>query len=705
MIKIYIYEYIKFRGFIIKNREVLYMKNTHAISSPTLDSNLQENATTKIEPRKYLVNKLNFYHFQNKNIAMSLKHVRFKRAITVQVKVEPCVNDKLVCYWEDKTEMQSKIDRYSVEHIIVSDDKEVLLAKPELLEITEEKICMLLPETCYRFSTKKINTYPCSDIKVNLLQNSCIFTGSLLEFSPVSFRIRLEAKPPQTFDWISLRVPANLIFYDQDNTYYSGECEILNEIKDSTKETKVYELKPVNQQMSRFRPKEFRSIRQTLVPSPDIRFEHPLTKKNINLKVKDISGSGLSVEEYHADSVLLPGLIIPDLRIYFANSFQVKCVAQVVYRNIKEEDQKVSKVKCGITFLDMNIEDHLKLLSLLQQAQDECTYICNQVDMDKLWNFLFETGFIYPEKYEHLKDKVNKLKETYEKLYLNSPSIARHFVYQDNGEILGHMSMLRFYNNSWMIHHHAALTSKSRMAGIKVLMYTNRYLNVVQNLASAHLGYVFCYFRPDNKFPKRVFGGVAKYLNDPQKCSLDTFAYFYYSTKVVQEKTCIDSWKLTIPDRDDLMEFKYFYEQESNGLIIDAFDLVPEASDCFELANEYAQQGFRREKHLFALKQDGELKALVIFNITDFGLNMSDLTNCIKLLIIDSEGLDKNILYSILNELLTTYKQKSMSVLIYPYSYLQEIDVGYEKLYSLWILNVRYFDQYLKFCNRLLRIT
>lgn len=175
--------------------------------------------------------------------------------------------------------MQSKINRYSLDHIIVRDDKEFLLAKPKLLEISEEKICMFLPEICYRFFTKKINTHPCSDISVNLLQNSSIFTGTLLEFSPLSFRIRLEVKPPQTFDWISLELPANLIFYDQDNTYYSGECEILNEIKERTKDTKIFELKPVSQRISRFRAKEFRSIRQTLVPSPDIRFEHPLTKK------------------------------------------------------------------------------------------------------------------------------------------------------------------------------------------------------------------------------------------------------------------------------------------------------------------------------------------------------------------------------------------------------------------------------------------
>jgi hypothetical protein len=76
--------------------------------------------------------------------------------------------------------------------------------------------------------------------------------------------------------------------------------------------------------------------------------------------------------------------------------------------------------------------------------------------MDALWNFFFDTGFIYPEKYAFFQANKEAIKKTYERLYSQSPHVARHFICQEKGAILGHMAMVRFYENSWLIHHHAA---------------------------------------------------------------------------------------------------------------------------------------------------------------------------------------------------------------------------------------------------------
>ena len=38
-------------------------------------------------------------------------------------------------------------------------------------------------------------------------------------------------------------------------------------------------------------------------------------------------------------------------------------------------------IKCGLALLDMDIRDHLKLISMLHQAKDKNSYICNEVDL------------------------------------------------------------------------------------------------------------------------------------------------------------------------------------------------------------------------------------------------------------------------------------------------------------------------------------
>ena len=67
-------------------------------------------------------------------------------------------------------------------------------------------------------------------------------------------------------------------------------------------------------------------------PLPDINFKHPLTGRFASLKVQSLSGSGFSVEEDKAHSVLSPGLILPEIELSFANSFKIKCFVQVLYQ-------------------------------------------------------------------------------------------------------------------------------------------------------------------------------------------------------------------------------------------------------------------------------------------------------------------------------------------------------------------------------------
>ena len=132
-----------------------------------------------------------------------------------------------------------------------------------------------------------------------------------------------------------------------------------------------YVLEPLKNHIQRFKHKEYRSMRQKITPSPDIIFRHPLTQKIISLKVVDISGSGFSVEEAENNAVLLPGMIIPELELNFANSLKVKCRAQVLYQNTSKDGQNENRVQCGLALLDMDIQHHSNLLAFLHQAKNK----------------------------------------------------------------------------------------------------------------------------------------------------------------------------------------------------------------------------------------------------------------------------------------------------------------------------------------------
>ncbi|KAF0220482.1 MAG: hypothetical protein FD174_1136 [Geobacteraceae bacterium] len=653
--------------------------------------------------KKLLINKLNYINFQDGTILINLRHKKYNNTISLHAKPQPSMGDQLHCQWTQTEGLKQKLRSHTVQSLSVNEGQKLFLVKADVITVNEKEISFNLPEICYEVSARKVKRHPCKEIKAQLIQNSALFHGSLIDFSAVSFRVEVTTSPPQTFQWVISESPLHLILSGDHETLYSGECRILKQT--CGPKTRTFVLEPLSNQIRRFKPKESRSTRHKLIPSPNIIFRHPLTGKTVDLEVVDLSGSGFSVEEDGDSTVLLPGMIIPELELSFANSLRMKCKAQIIYKKFYETD-KVNRVKCGLAILDMDIEDHVRLLALVHQAKDRKSYICNKVDMDALWNFFFETGFIYPKKYAFIHANKEKFKETYEKLYTRNPNIARHFIYQDNGVILGHLAMLRYYENTWLIHHHAASKSESNRAGLVVLDQLARSINDCHNLYSAHMNFVACYYRPDNKFPNRIFGGIARHLNEPKACSLDTFAFFHYQREFNNEWDMLGPWGMAKTKPEDLRELESFYEHESGGLMTHALDMEPGSVDHDELSKEYNRLGFKRERHLFSLKRGGTLKAVFMVNATDVGLNMSELTNCITVIVLDPDELPKDTLYLMLSILSIKYEQNDMPVLLYPFTYADNQSISYEKLYNLWVLNIPQAGaEYLKLTENLLART
>lgn len=646
--------------------------------------------------KRFLVNKLNFLNFQDRTILVNLIHKKYGSILSISAKPLPCSGERLDCVWSETADPWI-IKSHNFKNLFITDGKKCLLVDPELISIDEKGISLLLPETCSELRDRKMKRHPSTGIQVLMTQNSAILKGTLLDCSAKSFRTQVSTASPQVFQWINYAAPVSLQLLTDHELLYSGECMI---IKQSLEQTSgVFVLTAVNDHFQRYKPKQFRSSRYALVPSPNMVFVHPFTGKKVQLKTIDLSGSGFSVEESSGSSMLFAGIIIPELNLSFAHSFQITCRAQVVYRNtISNNGEKDGVVKCGLTILDMSMDDQMKLLSLLHQTDNRNSYFNTSVDMDTLWNFFFETGFIYPEKYAFFQTNKSEIKKMYEMLYNDNPGIARHFIHQEKGTILGHMSMVRCYENSWLIHHHAASKAESMKAGIIVLKQASCYLNDLSHLHSAHLKYVFCYFRPENKFPNRVFGGCTKEINDPRGMSLDKFAYFHYQQIKVNHVPLSGIWTLTETRSEDFAELKRFYGHVSGGLMLDAFDLQPGTVPLDGLDKEYQRLGFKKEKRLYSLLEGGELKALILANITNIGLNMANLTNCVTVIVID-ESLPRHFIESALFQVAGEYEHKEMPVLMYPVSYAENASLPFEKIYALWIFNLEYLDQYFKFCD------
>ena len=666
--------------------------------TPDMTENLEDPG--KSVAKSHLVNRLNYLNFQDQTILVGLRHVSYDNAITLRARPLPCAGERLDCLWAEAPSLRQLLSNYRFDYLLIPDGKKYLLVKPEVISLGEEGISVTLPVSCREFHLRKIKRHSSSAVAVQLSQHGALFRGEVLDFTPVSLRTQAFAEQPETFYWINPETPLNLRLSAGESVLYSGACEILWQT--NLRSSRTFVLRPLSQNIRRFKGKRYRNSRQQLVPSPNIIFEHPVIGRRINLKVADLSGSGFSVEENEEDSVLMPGMIIPELKLSFAQGLSLSCKAQVIFRNPVPGGAGEGSVHCGVAILDMDIRDHVKLLSILHQVANQKSYVCTEVDLDELWNFFFETGFIYPEKYGYFQANKEQIKKTYAKLYGENPHIARHFIYQDRGAILGHMAMVRFYQDSWLIHHHAARKSVSIKAGLAVLDQISQYLNELGNFYFAHLQFVYCYYRPDNKFPNRVFGGFARQQRDPRICSLDKFAYAHYRGGAGSGGALPESWELAPSSRFDRSELGSFYGFASGGLMIEAFDLQPESTGGDELAQEYRQLGFKKETHCYSLRKEGSLKAFFLANCTDAGFNMADLTNCVTLIVLD-EDVPVELLQLGLEKASQHYEGNEMPVLTYPFSYVEDNSLPCDKIYQLWVLKLQFSDEYFKYCDGLFR--
>lgn len=651
--------------------------------------------------KNHLINKLNYINFQDGAVLVNFNHRKYDKIITLKAKPQPCMGDLVDCLWPGDENIARIIQTYEFKNILIPNGQRLLMVEPEVVRVDDQGISVLLPDTCQEISSRRAQRYPCKNIRVQFIQNSTVFSGALLDFNGLSFRVKLTAVPPQTFDWINPSHPVNIIVSNDETTIYSGECKIIRHTRGQS--TRNYILEPLKQEIQRFKQKEFRSERYVLTPTPNMVSRHPFTSMRVDLKIVDLSGSGFSVEEDEFNTMLLPGMILHELELSFADSYKIKCSAQVVFRKEMVDPNGDRWIKCGLALLDMDIRDHLKLISMLHQAKNKNSYICNDVDLDALWDFFFETGFIYPDKYATIQKNKEQIKETYAKIYTRNPHLARHFIYQEKGTIYGHMAMIRFYENAWMIHHHAARKSALNKAGLIVLDQIGRMGNDSHRLYSLHLDYMICYYRPDNKFPSRVFGGAARNINDPKACSLDGFAYSHYNNPLPPADDMPEGWQITETQYEDLQELSGFYEHVSGGLMLEALDLRPEKIDCRELSQEYEKLGLTRLRHLFSLRHNGRLKALFLVNQSDVGLNLSDITNCIKVFVSDPQDLTAEIYHSAISGISKITGKKDFPTLIYPSAFADEREIPYEKIYNLWIVSLQHTDAYFRYLKRLVR--
>ncbi len=649
-------------------------------------------STQKIGKRK-CINIINYFHFAETSI---FAHVNFNitgEALLLKVFPGPFQKDEVLFSLPKGSNLDLR--NFSIKSLVVDDGKHLLVITVTPLEIDHSSCRVRIEDTCYRFSERSARRIACQFIDAEIHHDMVEYQGVLEDFNPKGLRIALGDDSESTLGGIGESEEVTIRLRKKDVLIFSGKCRCLRVFEDG----RGIILEPLNIRYSRFKERKNRNPRVNLIPRPKAIFDYPFNNRRITYEIDDITTSGLSLRETSGDSLLMPGLIIPSLTILYAGGLKIECSAQVVYSASKKMGKSI---RHGLSILDMNMRDYSALFDIVSNAYDERANMSSQINMDDLWEFFFDSGFIYPGKYEHLSQIKEKFKDTYEKLYHQGQDIFTNFTYQKNGRILGHNCTIRAYQRAWMIHHLAARSSGARRIGLDVLRHSHYYFDGMYRLPSIGMDYMIMYFRPNNRFPDYFFGGFCRDYNKPRACSMDLFAYMNMSTPPADSELN-NGWSVEQCTPEDIDELKTWYAKESGGLAIDAFGIATDLGAMeIKLKDMYGNIGLRRCCTPYAVRNDGKIQAFLIADQSDAGINLSELLNSIKIFVVNLD-LPWRELQRAVATLRDSYDTGGIPLLVWPIKYMEAHKVPYEKGYNLWVLNTEYGDDYVEYIKQKLQ--
>jgi hypothetical protein len=637
--------------------------------------------------RKQLSNILNYLNFRDGWVVVNLHGSFGQGNISLRATPDPSVSEIVRLAWSEPPPRGIDGGAYQFTDFLIDRGSRVIAVPGHATVIDHTGISVVLPDRCQATSKRTAERFAAALVRAVLSTGNLQVSGFLQDFGGGHLRIRFAR---QDMDFVATwsDLPTRQVsLFSKETTLYQGECTVRRRIEAGESTDFVVSLIPP--------PEEIRVGLQTKTIGRDLlaTCRHPLSDRIVRLRLAMLSYNSFVAHEHPEHVTFFRGLVIPRVKIDFGAGDCAECVAQVVGGE---------GGAWALSILDMAILHQRKVFSFVENETGKGSGVSTEIDPDDLVELLFESGFIYPKKYAGLAYHKERLRGILSKLYIDMPSVAQHFVQYNDGNMWAHIAMVRFYERSWVIHHHTATGGIG--GGSMVLAQICRYIQSYGALPSTGMDYLIAYYRPENRFPDRVLGGLSRFLNRPKLSSVDAFAYLHLRFDRTQYESHSESnWQFQPASSSDLNELERFYDKASGGLAIKALGLEPHATEreMIDLDSEFAKANLRRRKSLFALKCDGSLKALIMAVDSDDGLNMSNLMKCVHAFVTDEENLPFEELVKHLNGLSSFYQEKEMPLLLFPSSYARNQSASLERVYNLLVFHVSVANQFGEFVGRL----
>ena len=295
-------------------------------------------------------------------------------------------------------------------------------------------------------------------------------------------------------------------------------------------------------------------------------------------------------------------------------------------------DDESSVVSSSRTSLVERSQSLLELARTVELSYPAVKAGCD-VSFDEIWQLFLDSGFLYPEKVARLQPVIDELRHTVRTLLDVNGSLMATIVLRNEPAIDAHMSVLRFYDRTWIVQHLAArpMTARRLDASARLTLGFTYYGRLRPDIE-----WVKMFFRPNNPWPARVFGGYASKLRESPTSDVRTFHYLPAATHAVGPTAPADiEVRAAVPG--DVGAVAHWFTARGRTTEVAANDLEPARFHVSDLGAEFGILGLTRRRECLVAERHGRLAGFALLEVAALGMNFSELTNAFTVHLLDDD--------------------------------------------------------------------
>lgn len=319
---------------------------------------------------------------------------------------------------------------------------------------------------------------------------------------------------------------------------------------------------------------------------------------------------------------LLPvGTVLADVAILLPDGSRVTTRARVRSSTLRGDE-----VRCGIEFDVIDPLARARMADAIVHAGRPEIVSGRGLSPDTLMRFFDASGFLYPEKRARLD--LRGVKNTMERLYgPRAEPVFASSVLMWKGRLAAHVAAARIYSSTWLLQHLAALPSSrvsvspSRLIHLAILEYLEQ---------CPEMEWLRLFFQPDKGWPDGTLGTFARRVSDGRVSEIE-------SVQLMHAPRAPDpgSSGFTVRVADDarLRQFQQVLANRSRPIQLAAEDLHHrDGITLADVSSAYGAIGLQRRREvLVSFDSSGTSKAFALVERSSPGINLSELTNVVRL--------------------------------------------------------------------------